>query len=327
MHLLNIIAENQCSSQRHSQQSVEMDVERVATIGNFDGVHRGHQSIIRQVVEKSKALNARSLVMTFEPLPQEFFQQRVALPRLNRFSEKFHLLKQYGIDEICCFRFNARFAGISANDFISEILIEKLKIKHLIVGDDFKFGHNREGDFNFLKARGEALGLDVHNTDTIQDEGNRISSTLIRKLLMQGEFDRAESLLGHPYFITAHVMHGDKRGRQLGFPTANLALARKTSVLQGVYAVTSEFAVKGIDSRLEGIANVGFRPTVAGEEQRAEVHFFDFDGDLYGKKITINFLSKIRDEIKFDSLPDLVNQIYKDCDEAKKIHAYRREKN
>jgi len=320
MHLLKVSNDNNNHSKNSEDKSLPQELSRVATIGNFDGVHRGHQAIIKQVVNQSKKIRGSSMVISFEPLPEEFFCRPNVMPRLNRFSEKFQLLKSYGIDELCCLKFNRKLAQLSAQDFIEKILVDKLNIKHLIVGDDFKFGHNREGNFRYLKSHGKTFGMEVTATTTVCENDQRISSTLIRQLLQKSEFVEAEKLLGHPYFIEAHVMHGDKRGRQLGFPTANLALARKNTVLQGVYAIDTKVDISGEIRLLKGVANVGFRPTVEGKEQRAEAHFFDFDGDLYGKKMRINFLAKIRDEIKFDSLENLTQQIKQDCVQAKSFH-------
>ncbi len=293
-----------------------MNKSRVATIGNFDGVHRGHQAILKQLVELAEKVSARATVITFEPYPEEYFRQKDATARLTRFEEKYQLLKHYGVDEIACLKFNQRLADCSAQKFVDDILLSRLNIQHLIVGDDFKFGHNRQGDYAFLKKAGALAGFTVTPTTSIRENGKRISSTWVRDALQKAEFNLAKKLMGHEYFITARVMHGDKRGRTLGFPTANLALARKNCVLQGVYAVDAVIE----SNRVVGVANVGMRPTVAGKEPRAEIHFFDFDENLYGKKLTVNFLHKIRNERKFEQLSELTGQIALDCQIAREFH-------
>ncbi len=297
------------------------EVARVVTIGNFDGVHRGHQAILKQLAEMASEQAAVATVITFEPYPEEYFRPAKAPARLSRFAEKYRLLQKFSVAEIACLRFNQSLSGYSPREFVDEILIKKLNTKHLIVGDDFKFGHNRAGDFAFLQEAGGNAGFTVTPTASVCENGIRISSTRVREALQNGEFTLAKKLLGHHYFITARVMHGDKRGRTLGFPTANLALARKNSVLQGVYAVTANFAAGSKIHQVQGVANVGMRPTVSSTEPRAEIHLFDFDKNLYGKKLTVNFLHKIRDEEKFSDLRALTTQIQQDCILAKAFHS------
>lgn len=293
-----------------------MNTSRVATIGNFDGVHRGHQAILKQLVETAQQRSVMATVITFEPYPEEYFRPENTTARLTRFEEKYRLLKYYGVDEIACLKFNQRLADCSAQKFVEDILISRLNIQHLIVGDDFKFGHKRQGDYAFLKKTGEQSGFTVTPTASVCENEQRVSSTWVRSALQKSDFNFARKLMGHEYFITARVMHGDKRGRTLGFPTANLALARLNCVLQGVYAVDA--VIEG--NRVVGVANVGMRPTVAGKEPRAEIHFFDFDENLYGKKLTVNFLHKIRNEKKFAQLSELTHQITQDCQIAREFH-------
>ncbi len=323
MHLLSTHPEKVSNTIPASIPDGVLTESRVATIGNFDGVHRGHQILLKQLVEMARQKSAKATVITFEPYPEEYFRQQKAAPRLTRFEEKFHLLRRYGVDEIACLRFNRDLASCTPDQFVNRVLVARLRIQHLIVGDDFRFGHNRQGDDHFLRNAGRLAGFTVSPTATICVDQQRVSSTLVRNALQKADFDFARALMGHDYFITARVMHGDKRGRTLGFPTANLALARQNCVLQGVYAVDAEIENSKLNNRLTGIANVGIRPTVPGGEPRAEIHFFDFDNDLYGKKITVNFLHKIRDERKFTQLSDLTRQIAKDCQIARDFHQNR----
>lgn len=294
----------------------------VATIGNFDGVHLGHQAVLGQLAEQAGHMGLPAVVITFEPQPQEYFAGDQATARLTRFREKYQALQRYSIDRVLCLRFNPALANLSAEDFIQQVLLQGLDVKYLVVGDDFRFGKGRTGTFELLHEAGEKNAFPVVNMHTFNIDGQRVSSTRIREALEQGDLVLAEKLLGRPYRMCGRVAHGDKRGRTIGFPTANIHLHRKASPVQGVYAVE----MFGIDGEpLAGIANVGNRPTVDGTRSLLEVHLFDFNRDIYGCHVHVNFLSKIRDEMKFDSFPQLQQQIKADAEKARAWFACRRQ--
>ncbi len=278
----------------------------VVTIGNFDGVHRGHQTILAQVQEKARTLGVPSLLICFEPQPREYFDVYSAPARLTRFREKVVLLTELGIDLVLCFKFDETTRSMSAQRFV-EILSTDLRASALFVGDDFKFGSDRSGDFLLLQSAGRKSGFDVTNLYTLNHGAERISSTRIRSCLAGGDFELAESLLGHPYTIAGKVVYGRQFGRTMGVPTANIQLHRDRAPIDGVYAVE----ISGLDHVYQGVANVGVRPTL--EEQTLkpilEVHIFDFDGDIYGHQVTVRFRHKIRDEIKFSGVDELRSAI------------------
>ena len=289
----------------------------VATIGNFDGVHRGHQAVIAQLREQADALGCSATVITFEPLPHEYFLGDQAPGRLTPLREKLVLFDRLGIDQLLCLPFNASLANLSAEDFIQQVLVDGLHIRRLVVGDDFRFGKGRSGDFALLQRTGRAQGFEVVDTRThVCDEGERISSTRIRKALAQGDFALAEQLLGRPFTMSGRVIHGDKRGRTIGFPTANIRANHPVSPLRGVFAVH----VEGLGN---GVANVGTRPTFDGKHYLAEIHLLDFTGDLYGQRITVQWQKKLRDERKFENFQALVAQIEKDIAAARQYFASR----
>lgn len=285
----------------------------VLTIGNFDGVHLGHARVITALIEKAKALNCTPAVMIFEPQPQELFSPETAPARLTRLRDKYILLKKLGVERLICVNFHREFASKSAEDFIEQLLVKQLGIKHLIIGDDFRFGKSRMGDFSLLKHAGEKFNFAVSDTASFKLEDCRISSTQIRNALEQDLLADAEKMLGRPYSIIGRVFHGDKRGRQLGFPTANVLLKRRVSPISGVYVVE----VKTVEHCFYGVANIGSRPTVSGIRQQLEVHIFNFNEDIYGQTIEVVMLKKLRDEIKFSSLDDLKKQISQDSEQAK----------
>ena len=286
----------------------------VATIGNFDGVHLGHQAVLSQLALKGDMLGLPATVITFEPQPTEFFLPEKAPPRLSRFREKVEALRSYSIEQLCVLRFNKVLAEMSANDFIQKLLVEGLNVRYLVVGDDFKFGKDRKGDFALLKKMGEEHDFQVVNMHTFAIAETRVSSTRIRQALTAGDLMLAQTLLGHPYKMSGRVAHGDKRGRTLGYPTANIHLHRGKVPLTGVYAIR----LYGLeDEPIEGVANVGVRPTIGEGNTLLEVHLFDFNKDIYGENVQVYFLHKVRDEKKFDGLPALVAQIERDCQSAK----------
>lgn len=294
----------------------------VATIGNFDGVHLGHQAVLGQVAEKAQELCASSAVITFEPQPQEYFAPESAPPRLTRFREKVLALRRFAVDRLVCLQFNRGFAALSAEVFIRRVLVEGLRVRYLVVGDDFRFGHGREGDFALLAAAGAEHGFEVANMHTFRVDGERVSSTRVRSALAAGDLAAAERLLGRPYRMSGRVAHGDARGRSIGFPTANLHLHRKAVPVQGVFAVE----VLGLEGEpWPAVANVGNRPTVDGVRTLLEVHLLDFSGDLYGRQLHVNFLRKLRSERRFESFDALREQIGRDAAAAREFFTHRDE--
>ncbi len=286
----------------------------VATIGNFDGLHRGHQAVIGQLLEKAQQLRLPAVVITFEPQPEEFFMGENAPARLTRFREKAQQLRRFALDRLLAIHFTRDFAEIEAERFVRDVLVSALGVKYLVVGDDFRFGRQRAGDFALLERMGAELGFAVTHMHTLSACGERISSTRIRKLLEEGHLDEAELLLGRPYRMSGRVAHGDKRGRQLGFPTANIHLHRKVAPLTGVFAIE----LFGIDGEpWPGVANIGYRPTFDGGRSLLEVHLFDFDGDLYGRHVHIDFLHRLRGERRFADFAALRSQIERDCSAAR----------
>ena len=287
----------------------------VLTIGNFDGVHLGHKEVINALIKKAKEESSVAAVMVFEPQPQELFSPETAPARLCRLRDKYALLKELGVERLICVNFNYKFATQTPDSFINDLLVDKLGIKNLIVGDDFKFGKNREGNYKMLLEAGKKFGFNVSDTASYKIENCRISSTEIREALEVDDLAQAEVMLGRPYSIIGRVFHGDKRGRQLGFPTANIKLKRRVSPVNGVYVVKANT----LAGSYFGVANIGSRPTVAGIRQQLEVHIFNFNGDLYGQSIEVVLLKKIRKEMKFDSISALTEQIKCDSDEAQRF--------
>lgn len=295
----------------------------VATIGSFDGVHVGHQAIIAQLSGRAREQGVPSVAIIFEPQPHEFFSGEKAPARLMRFKEKVLALFDAGVDRVLCLQFNETLRGLNAEAFIRCILVDGLDIRHLVVGDDFRFGCDRSGDYQLLRAVGAEAGFTVEDTATVEIRGERVSSTRIRAALEAGDFELAETLLGKPYRITGRVAPGRALGRQLGAPTANVRLHRYRSPLVGVYTVRTS-ATDGGDMApgrkvIDGVANVGFRPTVEGEgaQPLLEVNLFDFDGNLYGRELAVEFCHKLRDEEKFASLDILRAKIAQDIEDAK----------
>ena len=291
----------------------------VLTIGNFDGLHLGHQTVIKKLVEQGEALALPVVVMTFEPQPLEFFLGDNAPSRLMCLREKVIGMAQLPVDNLLIVRFNQSFANYDAEQFIDSILINKLNVKHLVVGDDFHFGKARRGNFAMLKEKGLLYGFSVEDTGSYEVSGIRTSSTLIRDALGLGDLTQAANLLGHRYSVCGRVAHGDKRGRTIGYPTANIRMFRKNTPINGVFAVI----MTGIDGlEFQGVANVGTRPTVdGGSKVILETHLFDFNKEIYGRYVEVHFYQKIRDELRFESLEALKDQIVKDVAETKKIFA------
>lgn len=291
------------------------------TIGNFDGVHLGHQAILAQVKAAAARLGIPSCVVTFEPHPRELFSPLSAPTRLSSLREKCELLFEHGIERVQVLRFNRAFAALSADEFIDRVLVKGLNAKWVMIGDDFCFGAKRSGDFAHLKRAGDALGFEVHAMHTVKtgegDNAMRVSSSAVREILSGGDVGRASKLLGRPYSISGRVVHGDKLGRQLGWPTANVELRHNRPPLTGIYAVR----VEGLSEKpLDGVASLGIRPTVTDSGKiKLEVYIFDFDEDIYGRHIRVDFLKKIRDEEKFPDLESLKKQIAQDADDARRF--------
>jgi len=290
----------------------------VATIGNFDGVHLGHQAVLGQLAEKAAELCLPTTLITFEPQPMEYFIPDKVPARLTRFREKMLALQRYSVDRVCCLSFNKKLARLSAEDFIQQVLVEKLGVKYLVVGDDFRFGMNRKGNFDMLVAAGKKYGFQVVSMHTFKIDSERVSSTRIRAALEKGDMAAAEKLLGRRYRMSGRVAHGEKLGRELGFPTANIHLHRHASPVQGIFVVE----VFGLDEEpLKGVASVGTRPTVNETKALLEVFLLDFDQDIYGRHIQVSFLKKLRDEEKFDSLDELIEQMQRDVEQAQAYFA------
>ena len=287
------------------------DTAAVLTIGNFDGVHLGHQALLSLLTGKARELGLPVVVLTFEPHPREFFSPDDAPARLASLREKLLLLTSAGVDRVHICRFNAQRAAQSAESFVRDTLVRGLGVRHLFVGDDFRFGARRQGDFAMLCEAGRTQGFGVEAMPTLEVEGERVSSSAVRAALCAAELDRAARLLGRPYSIAGRVSHGDKVGRQLGFPTANLQMKHRRPALTGVYAVSVEGLVEG---RIHGVANVGVRPTATARGRaRLEVHLFDWTQNCYGAHIRVHFLHKLREERKFESLDALRAQIARDA--------------
>jgi riboflavin kinase/FMN adenylyltransferase len=294
----------------------------IITIGNFDGVHKGHQALIEKVKFEATQQNKPSIVITFEPQPLEFFAPEKKIARLTRWREKYSALVATGIDYVLVLRFDRGFSKWTAQEFIQKVLVEGLEAQRIIVGDDFRFGQGREGDFYFLQKSGQNSGFAVESMSSIIDKDERISSTRIRHLLAANNHAAAQELLGHPYHMMGRVVHGNKLGRQLGFPTANIFLHRAVTPVSGIYIVR----MHGIDKKpLPGVANVGTRPAVGGTRSLLEVYLFNFDRDIYGRHVQIEFCEKIRDEAHFANLDLLKEAIGKDAAIARRYFQERGE--
>jgi riboflavin kinase/FMN adenylyltransferase len=286
----------------------------VATIGNFDGIHLGHRHLIERVTKKAAEKNLPSLLITFQPQPNEFFSKVPVPARLMLLREKLSILKTFNLDYVLCLRFSESLAKLTAENFIQQILVEHLKIAHIVVGDDFHFGVHRRGDIKLLQREGEKYGFGAENIDSCMMDGKRVSSSFVRHALESGDLKMAERLLGRPFGMSGYVVHGHKRGRMIGFPTANIYLHRQTVPVLGVYAVR----VHGLtDGTVYGVANVGTRPTVGGTRSLLEVHMFEFSREIYGEHIYVEFVHKLRDEKKYDSFDLLKQQILLDAQNAK----------
>lgn len=288
----------------------------VACIGAFDGLHLGHRALVRRALARARELDADATVVSFDPLPREFFARGDKPPRLMLPRAKFEGLRDLGVDAVGLLRFDATLAAMPAQDFVRELLVERLRVREVWVGPGFRFGHARGGDLALLQRIGADAGFAAHAIEPVLFGGEAVSSTRIRAALAAGDFDLAERLLGRRYAIGGHVVRGRQLGRTLGFPTANLRFGGKTPALRGIYATL----VHGIGAApMPSVSSFGTRPTVDGVEPLLEAHLFDFDGDLYGKRIEVEFVAKLRDEERFPDLDALVEQMRIDATRAREI--------
>ncbi|MBO9662407.1 bifunctional riboflavin kinase/FAD synthetase [Dokdonella sp.] len=289
----------------------------VACVGAFDGVHLGHRALLARVRERAAARGLAPMAVSFEPIPREFFARGTPVPRLASAREKIAHLRSAEMSALLSLRFDAALAAMSAESFVEDILLRRCGVRELWVGADFRFGHARRGDVALLRELGTHHGFEVGVMDDLCVDGERVSSSAIRAHLSAGEFEPAAHLLGRRFAIGGHVVRGQQLGRKLGYPTANLRLGRRTSPVGGIFAVR----VHGVDARSwPGVASLGVRPTVDGSgEPLLEAHLFDFDGDLYGRRIEVEFVRKLRDELKFDDLDAMVRQIDRDAEQARGI--------
>ncbi|MDC0470098.1 bifunctional riboflavin kinase/FAD synthetase [Candidatus Pseudothioglobus singularis] len=283
----------------------------ILTIGNFDGVHLGHQEILKKLVSKSKKMGLPSLVVSFSVTPETFFGRPKA--RLSSFRDKHLFLESMGVDKHLLIRFNKAFSELSASSFINQILVQKIGVKHCFIGDDFRFGKGRLGDFSMLKAASHENNYTIEKLNSVLLDGLRVSSSAVRNFLTDGNFTGAENFLGRPFSISGKVAHGDKLGRTIGFPTANISIHRKLSPILGVYSVL----VKLKSQTYNGVCNVGKRPTLGGKKTLLEVFIFDFNEEIYGEYATVMFKQKCRDEKKFESFDELKKQIKKDVEKSR----------
>ena len=288
----------------------------VVTIGAYDGLHPGHEHLLERLQAASRERGVPSVVMSFEPTPKEFFASSNPPARLMRFREKFDTLAGHGIDIFYCPRFSKAMREISAPDFIRQVIVHGLCARHVVVGDDFHFARRREGSIDELERASRALGYVVEQVPSVIVDGIRVSSTAIREALEAGKLDRATALLGRPYRMSGKVVKGEKLGRKLGYPTANVDIRRRQSAVMGIFAVR----VSGLEGgQKDAVASLGTRPTFDGTKPILEVHIFDFDQEIYGEYIHVDFIARLRDQIRYDDVSELVAQMHRDADNAKSI--------
>ena len=303
----------------------------VLAVGALDGLHRGHQALLARVRERAAALSLPPLAISFEPLPRAYFS-RTPLPRLGSVRDKIEGLAHAGMQRLLLLRFNAALVALPAEDFVRRVLLARAGAREVWVGEDFRFGHRRGGDLALLQRMGAELGFAAHALETHLHDGARISSSAIRAALTADDFAAAAVLLGHPFCIGGRVVRGQQLGRSLGYPTANIRLGRRVSPIQGIFAVRVHGAAASLPggrsgtscardtgASLPGVASLGLRPTVGGHEPLLEAHLFDFNGDLYGRHLAVEFVRKLRDEEKFASLDDLTRQMHRDAAAARAL--------
>ena len=287
----------------------------VVCIGAFDGLHLGHRALVRHAVARARALGVAAVAVTFEPLPREFFAQGTPLPRLTLARGKVQMLRELGVDAVGLLRFDAAMAAMQAEDFVQRLLVQRLSAREVWIGPEFQFGNRRRGNLALLQEMGATLGFQANEIEAVDLRGERISSTRIRQLLLAGEFGHAADLLGRPYAISGRVVRGRQLGRTLGYSTANLRYP-KTPALSGIYATL----VHGVfEQPWPSVSSFGTRPTVDGVEPLLEAHLFDFQGDLYGRHINVEFVAKLRDEVKFNDLAALTDQMHRDAEQARAL--------
>jgi riboflavin kinase/FMN adenylyltransferase len=288
----------------------------VLTIGAFDGIHLGHQEMIRVLQARAAALQSPATLLSFEPTPREFFARGAPPGRLTRFREKYDALARYGVERFVCARFDERMRSLSPDAFSGRILRDALGARHVVVGHDFRFARNGSGSVADLRALGVRDGFEVTEVPPFEIDGKRVSSSLIRAALDSGDMALAAQLLGRPYRMTGRVVEGAKLGRKLGFPTANLRPQRRATPLAGIFAIRVSGA--GLQNAV-GVASLGTRPAVNGKELLLEAHIFDFSGDLYRRCIHVDFIERLRDELWFPSIDELVEQMHRDAAQARAI--------
>ena len=290
----------------------------VATVGNFDGMHLGHQAVLAQLHDQAGTRGLSSAVVVFEPQPREYFQGASAPPRLSRLREKLHLLANEGVDWVLLLRFDERLAALEAETFVRGVLVDGLRAEAVLIGDDFRFGRDRRGDINLLRRLGREFGYTVGATDTFAVDGRRVSSSLVREALSGGDLEAARRLLGRPYGMEGRVVHGEKRGRVIGFPTLNIDLHRRRAALAGIFAAR----VYGLAANaVNGMAYIGSRPVVNGRKVLLEVNLFDYSDECYGRHVRVEFVRKLRDDINFASLDLLQTQLAADREQALQVFA------
>jgi len=286
----------------------------VVTIGAYDGLHLGHEQLLARVKAAAQARELPSIVMSFEPTPREFFSAENPPARLMRFREKFEALADHGIDIFYCPRFNAQLRDVRADTFIRHVLVHNLCTRHMVIGDDFRFAARQEGRLEHLQRAGRALDFSIEQVSSVVVDGVRVSSTAIRDVLRDGSVANATAFLGRPYRMSGKIVMGEKLGRTLGFPTANVDLRRKQSAVLGIFAVRVSGLPGGVK---DAVASVGTRPTFDGTKPLLEVHIFDFDEEIYGEYIHVDFIARLRSEIKYDDVSELVAQMHRDADNAR----------
>ena len=292
----------------------------VVCIGAFDGLHLGHRALVRHAVSRARDLSLPAVALSFEPLPREFFSRELPPPRLTLARGKYQGLRALGADGVGLLRFDARLSAMGAEEFVRKLLVGRLCAREVWIGPEFRFGNRRGGDLRLLQALGDELGFGAGEIEPVHSQGERVSSTRIREALRGGDFTDASRLLGRAYSIGGRVVRGKQLGRTLGFPTANLRFPKKPA-LSGIYATW----VHGVGERPRAsVSSFGTRPTVDGIEPLLEAHLFDFDGDLYGRHIEVEFVAKLRDELKFPDLPSLTEQMQRDADTARRLLSEQR---
>ena len=288
----------------------------VVCIGAFDGLHRGHRALVGRAVARARELGVEAVALSFEPLPREYFARSSAPPRLSLPRAKFEGLRALGADRVGLLRFDAKLTALKASDFVERVLVQRLAAREVWVGPEFRFGKGRGGDLTLLKELGSHHGFVAGAIAPVAVDGERVSSSTIRDLLGAGNLDHASKLLGRPYAISGKVVRGAQLGRKLGFPTANLRLGGKTPALGGIFATRVH---RVADYPMPSVSSLGVRPTVNGAERLLEAHLFDFDGDLYGRRIEVEFVAKLRDELRFDNLDALTAQMRRDAAQAREL--------